>query len=169
MSLPTGDLFAGIVATFFAADLGGLHRLAVDDRRRGRRFLPCGDSHSLPQGVVDLLPQTFLPPSPEYRVNRLPFWKVVGQGSPLAACAIDVENSVDDFPTVHRRPSSLLPRRQQFADDLPLLVRDIAGIIRPIHGYGSVFLDLNHQRSGAVTFLSFHVNLKTASKLLGDL
>jgi hypothetical protein len=38
---------------------------------------------------------------------------------------------------------------------LPLLIRDIAGIIRPVHGYGSVVLDLIRQGAESQPFHAF--------------
>src|SRR5271157_4600746 len=147
MSLATGDLFARIVAPFFATDFGGLDRLTVDYRRRGRPLLSCGHPHPLPQCVVDLLPQALSSPSPKNSVNGLPIGKVVRQRPPLAARAIDVEDGIDDPAAIHWWTTSLLLRRQQSPDNLPLLVCDITGIICPVHGYGSVFLDRIYQKA----------------------
>jgi hypothetical protein len=90
---------------------------------------------------VELLPQSGLPPAPEHRVDGLPFREVDRQLSPLAAGADDVQDRVEDVSTVDRRSPALRGLWQERSEKLPLLVCQVAGIIRRAHRYGSVFLD----------------------------
>ena len=145
VSLAAGDLFAGVVASFFAP-FGRPDRLTVDDRHARRELFAHRLTQPPQECFVDLRPHTGFTPSPEKRVYRLPFGKVARQGAPLTAGAVEIEDGVDDPSSVDMKPADLSNPQQQSANQLPLFVRQTAGIIR-YHRYGSVFLDLRTKKA----------------------
>jgi hypothetical protein len=70
----------------------------------------------------------------------------VWQLPPLATGTVDVRDRIDDSATIDSRPAALGPFWEQRPDQLPLFVREIAGIILA-HRYGSVFLDLRTKQA----------------------
>ena len=72
--LAAGDLFARIVAPFFAS-FGRADRLAVDDRRRGRAPLADAAPHSPAQGVVNSFPEPIDSANAETRCRRSSTWE----------------------------------------------------------------------------------------------
>ena len=95
--------------------------------------------------------------------EKIPAAGVERQLSPLAARADHVQDRVEDFASVDRRPATLPPLRQTRSDQLPLLVREIARIIRA-HRCGSVFLDTRFHEGGVVTVFIDSGNLKSPSR-----
>src|SRR5579884_764094 len=75
--LATADFLAAIVAPFAAA-LGSLDRLAVEDGRSRRRILAGLASNRRMQRVVDTQPQAVLTPAAEIGRHRTPGREVVG-------------------------------------------------------------------------------------------
>src|SRR5579884_2387880 len=75
--LATADFLAAIVAPFAAA-LGSLDRLAVEDGRGRRSFLTGLASNRRMQRVVDTQPQAVLTPAAEIGSHRTPGREVVG-------------------------------------------------------------------------------------------
>src|SRR5690606_39300395 len=61
--LAAGDLFAAVVAAFFAA-FRRTDGLTVDDSHTGSRFLAVLPAHFLPQRIVNPLPNAGLSPTP---------------------------------------------------------------------------------------------------------
>src|SRR5436190_6018431 len=152
MSFATSHLFAGIVATN-AANFRGFYALAVENRGAGFGLSPLCTTQSLAEFVVNLLPQAPELPLPEQIVNRSPLGKVARQLAPLTACAVHIQNGIDHLPPANSaRPADTAGRRQQRFDQLPLLVGQIAGIISPIHGCGSICVFEAQQEDGAVPF-----------------
>jgi len=73
MSFPTRDLLAGIIATR-AAHLGGLDRLAINDRGCRLGLAPRALSNSATQRIVDPFPRAILLPRSEIVIDQLPRW-----------------------------------------------------------------------------------------------
>ena len=80
----------------------------------------------------------------------------------LAAGAIDIKDRIEDLTAVGRRPAAFAGFGQASLQHGPLIVRDIAIIIRA-HRCGSVFLDFRNQVDGVVTVFIVSRNLKTRS------
>ena len=131
MPLPSLDFLAAVVAPLFPADLGRLHRLAVDAGRAGGRFAASCDADLRPQRVDQLLPRAVVAPLGEVVVDRALGEQVVRQHVPLATAAIDKQNRVDDLAQIAlpRTPEAVRAiRRQQWRKKAPLFVREIRGI-----------------------------------------
>jgi len=134
MSLAPLDFLAPVVAALRAADLGGLRRLAVDARGAGRRFATGFDADSRSQRVHHRLPHAIVAPLGEVVVDRALRQQVVRQHVPLAARAIEVQQSVHHFPHVggSRTPAVNRPGSgNQRLQDGPLFVSQIRGIGLP--------------------------------------
>src|SRR5262245_11978873 len=91
-------IFFSAVVPLGATGLGRLHRLAVQDTGTGGRLSPGQGANLGPQGGVDLLPDTSVPPGVEVVGYGLPGREVVGQQTPGAAAPGQVEDGVDDLP-----------------------------------------------------------------------
>src|SRR5436190_23785305 len=147
MPLTTGDLLARVVASFFAP-FRRANRLTVHDCHTGRRLLATLLSNSSAESLMNSLPDTVSTPAPEDGVNRLPLGKIMRQCSPLTTCSIDVQDRVENQPPTNGPPATLRLLGQQAPQNLPLSVRQIAGILFA-HRYGSVFLDLKTKKAEA--------------------
>ena len=128
LSFSAGDLFPRIIATF-CATLAGTNRLVVNDRGGGSRFLSTLFSLFLSQRVVDLLPSSVFPPFPKDSVDRAPIGIVFRQHSSLASSRPDRQNGIDNSPPIDRSTASPDARWKQLPKNLPLPVRQIAGIL----------------------------------------
>ena len=131
MPLPTLDFLAAVVAPLFPADLGRLHRLAVDAGRAGGRVAARRDANLRPQRVDQLLPRAVVAPLGKVVVDRALGKQVVRQHVPLATAAIDKQNRVDDLAQIGlpRTPEAIRAvRRKQRLQKAPLFVREIRGI-----------------------------------------
>src|SRR5436309_498102 len=114
--------------------LGGTHRLAVDDPRRRGRLLAGLHPHLSSQRRVDRHQQTAVAPAAKVLPDIRPGRQVVGQGAPLAAGAILVEDGVPDLPPgVLRRTPRLLRLRHRPLEDLPLGIAQITGVGLTFH------------------------------------
>src|SRR4051812_38318425 len=143
--LATGNIFACIVASFFTP-FRRANRLTVHDRHAGRGLLSTVLSDLSAESLIDSLPQTVSSPTPENGVHGFPLRKVMRQRSPLAACSIHVHDRIQNQPPTNGPPATLRLLRQQAPQNLPLSVRQIAGILFA-HRYGSVFLDLRTKKA----------------------
>src|SRR5262249_9066350 len=85
------------------------NRLAIDDRHAGSRFLAVRLPDSSAQGLVNFPPHAIATPTPEDRVHRLPLRKIMGQRSPLATHAIDVQDGIQNPPPTNRPSTTLRP------------------------------------------------------------
>ena len=87
------------------------------------------------QGNVDLLPHSCQAEPPVLAVNGAPRREVRGQHAPRATAAHKVEDGVDHFASINNaRASARLGWRNQWRDDLPLFVAEVAGIAWSFHG-----------------------------------
>lgn len=86
------------------------------------------------------------------------------QHPPLAAAAHHIQNRIDHSTTANRRTTTPASRRQQPPNDLPLPVRQVAGILPcNSHRYGS-FLGTFWKR-GVVALFHNSSNFKTPSEI----
>lgn len=130
-----------------AAAVGGLHGLAVQDRRTRLGVATLQRTQRLPQDVVDVLPRSVEPPAAEVAVHRFPRGEVVRQHAPRTATAQDIQDAVDEFAVVILAGPPAWPGlREQMFDVVPLQVREIAGIRLPCHARR-----LTNRRKGAKT------------------
>src|SRR5207247_6911747 len=120
------DLLAAVVARL-PAGATALDRLAVEVGG-ARRALAAGLlARLVAQGVVDPLPGAVLAPLAEVVVGGGPGAVVLGQGAPLAAGAVDVEDGVHDVVEVDLAgPPARLGRREQGLKEGKLLVGQVA-------------------------------------------
>src|SRR5262249_45316185 len=138
MTFPARDLLSSIIATR-AAHLGGLDRLAIDDRCSRFRVAPGALPNSATQCIIDPLPCAILLPCGKIVIDQLPRWEVMGQHSPLATAPEYVENGVDDFPSrVLDRLRSRLGGWNQWLQDLPLLVGQVGRIWFPASRFSAL-------------------------------
>src|SRR5262245_1236515 len=137
MALAAGDLLAAVIAAF-ATDLGGFHRLAVDDGGTGTLLPTFGLPRGFAQGVVNPPPSAVQTPQPEYSIDRSPLGEVSRQITPRAARAIHIEDGIEHLASLDAlRGTDLRWTRQQRLNQLPLFVGQITGIMRAVHGFGS--------------------------------
>jgi len=131
MPLPALDFLAAVVAPLFPADLGRLHRLAVDAGRTGGRFASRCDADLRPQRIDDPLPSAVIAPLGEIAEDRALGRQVVRQHVPLATAAIEVQNRVDNLPEINVPRTAEIVRalwRQQRRNQIPLVEGEIRGI-----------------------------------------
>src|SRR6516165_6306835 len=113
-------------------------RPQMEKRGTGRFLASGGAAHCRPQAVVNRLPSAVKTPSPKDAINRSPLGKIVGQHSPRTAAAVDIQDRFNHTaPVDGPRRSHLARLRQQRFNQLPLLIRKIAGIMVSFHGLGS--------------------------------
>src|SRR5690349_8503423 len=99
------DFLARIVAPL-AANFGGPHTLAVDNRGTGSPLAPFGVPEFLAELVVNRLPHAVQSPLPKQIVHCSPLWTIVGQLTPLTACAVHVQNGVNHLSSTDLARSS---------------------------------------------------------------
>ena len=136
MALATVDLLAAVVAAR-PAHLGGLDRLAVDDRGGGPGGAPHHLACTLAQRGVDRLPQAAQAPLPKVVEHRLPRRKVSRQHPPGHAATQDVEDGIEDLVQNNgaSTPSALRLRKQRLEDRI-LFVGQITVVVfvtHPLH------------------------------------
>src|SRR6185295_4162573 len=95
MPLATSDLFARIVASFFAT-LCSTDRLTVHDRHAGCRLFAALLTDSSAESFMDSLPDPVSTPAPEDGVYRFPLGKIMRQCSPLTTGSIDVQDRIQN-------------------------------------------------------------------------
>src|SRR5918912_1160026 len=134
MALPAIDLLAAIKAALGPAAVGGLHRLAVNDRRRRTRLTASTQTDLLAQQAVDLFPDAGFAPVAEVVIDSFPTRKFVWQQAPGTAGADQVEDGLEDLAhIVLARPPSWLCRRDQWRQLIPLCISQICRIFSAIH------------------------------------
>src|SRR5262249_35253188 len=117
-----------------AARAAGLDRLAVD-AGGARRALAAGLlADLLAEGAVETLPGAVVSPLAEVVVGGGPGAVALGQGGPLAAGAVDVQDGVDDVVQVDLPGAAAgLGRREQRRDAGELGVGQVAGVVGGFH------------------------------------
>jgi hypothetical protein len=97
MSLAPPDFFPHIEAPFGTANGTGFDRLAVDDGGTGLSMAALLFANLHAQGLQDLIPDPFAGPSPKVVIDGAPGRKLMGQQSPRAPTAQDVEDGIDQL------------------------------------------------------------------------
>src|SRR5215510_7000653 len=118
------DFLAAIIATL-ATLCGRLHRLTIDTRSpwgwllRGRLlFADLGA-----QCIHYLLPRAIVSPLRKVFIDGALGQQIVWEQVPLAPCAVEVQNGVDDFAHVHRsRSPAGLRWGNKRLQDIPLII-----------------------------------------------
>src|SRR5262249_36629390 len=127
VAFASGELFRPIVAVWAAA-LGGLHRLAVEDGGAGRRLASGLLADAFAQDSVDLLPDPGKTPAATVRVHRGPRAVQAWQQAPLTPAAHDRADALEDPAQVHgARASTGLGWRQYRGENDPLLFTQVGG------------------------------------------
>jgi hypothetical protein len=86
-------------------------------------------SQVAPQLIVEAVERAVLLPVTEVSLHRLSRWKIVGQGSPLAAGAVDVQQSVDDLTAFALGGAATrFGCRDESFDLNPLRIGQVAGV-----------------------------------------
>ena len=98
----------------------------------GVGFFPLAFTHDTIQRVMNLLPNSGDSPTPKNRVNRFPLRKFPWQIPPLATCANQIKDRVNDPPTINRL-ATFLRFRQKFFNDSPLLFCQVCAILDLFH------------------------------------
>ena len=133
MALAAVDLLAAVIATR-PAHLGGLDRLAVDDRGGRLRGASHLLAHPLAQRGVDRLPQAAQAPLPEIVEDRLPGREASWQHPPGHAATQEVEDRVEDLVQHDRtRASSCFRSWKQGFKDRILFNGQITAVAFRIH------------------------------------
>lgn len=136
MTLATPDFLATVV-TPFDSSFGSSDGLIVDDGHCGLRFPVGGSSKLLSQRPVDLFPDSGADPLSVDSVDGTPVREVVVKHSPLTPGSDDILDGIDDPPTSDARTPVARGFRDESADQLPLPIREIAGILSLHHACGS--------------------------------
>src|SRR3954452_15975436 len=76
----------------------GLHRLTIENGRRGLRVAPGRQAYAFAQAAVDLFPKADLTPLPKVIVDRFPLRQIMRQQTPGNTPAQHVEHGIDDSP-----------------------------------------------------------------------
>ena len=128
MSLSPLCFFPSVKASLICL-FGCSSRLTINNSSGWFRFLSFDDSCYLPEFVMDFFKRSIpLPLSklPVYRAHR---WKIFREHSPLDSSFRDVEDGIHYFTDIDRSVSATsFCRWNQWADDLPFLIRHIRGI-----------------------------------------
>jgi len=130
MSLVARELLATIVAAD-TANAGCLDRLAIHDAVTRLRIASL--THPLPfaKGGVRSLPGPIESPGMEVMVDRLPWWELPWEQSPVTASSDNVEDAVADrAPGPFGRPTSRLGSRNRRFQNVPLGIGQIGRIGR---------------------------------------
>ena len=133
ISLSTSNFLATVVSaapTSFAR----IDALAIDASSAGLYFLARCFKHSdCPnQPIVNPLKRAIVTPFGEVVVHRTLWKQVMGDHVPLATAAALIQDRVEHFPHVNAPRTTafatLASWGYQFANDLPLMVGEVAGI-----------------------------------------
>src|SRR6202041_2089560 len=133
MTLAPCDLLVAVVAarTAYFRSLDGL---CVDAAGAGRGVAPLLLPHGLTQGIDEALPGAVVAPKGEVIVDGALGEQVMRQHVPLAAGAVLIEQSVQDFAHLDLpRPPARFGRWNQGSQEIPLGVGQV-GRVRLAHG-----------------------------------
>src|SRR5687767_15931527 len=97
MPLAAAHLLATVVAALLATLLGGLDRLAVDDRDTGLVVAAGLVAHVAAEHDREFVPDAAVGPGAEVVVAGPPGRELVGQQTPLAAATDQIQQGVDDL------------------------------------------------------------------------
>src|SRR5208337_1291322 len=129
MPLAPLDFLASVVTPFLAANLGGLHRLALDTHRIGSSLAAFLGTNLDTKRIDELGPSAVVAPLREVFVHSTLGKQVMREHVPLATGAIEVLDRVDDLPHIDdTRPTAVLARWNQRLQDGPLCVGQVGRI-----------------------------------------
>src|SRR5579871_3964915 len=167
VTLGTVDLLAGIKASDFIA-FGALDRLAIEDGRSGLGFAPMGMTELSAKVVVELDPEAAENPVAVVGVKDRPGREVLRHVAPLATCANDVENPIEDFAIrMFTRTARLREWLEEVIYEIPLFIAQIRGILYLRHSSilpTVVGHRLSSQKYFFTLFLASRTSLQTGSK-----
>ena len=158
MPLAAFDPFAGVI-THGAAVTRRLHTLTVQNRGRGPAALVVGAPHERAQGIVEGGPLVVERPSPEDMINGFPRRKVGGQIAPRAATFDDIEDGIQDAPSVGGRASALGGFGKHRFEVSPLGVGEVGFVYGVFHAPTEAALKMSRrirQRMSIYSSLFFH-------------
>ena len=136
--------------------------LAVDDRHGWGWLLAGRFPNHFTKTVMHLLPRAVPLPVAKHAVHSVPMGKFLGQVPPLTPGPIPVQDRVENTPPINRLATSLFRLWQDFFDDSPLFVGQIAGILRTTHCYDS-FRGDGSATPGVEAIFRAYGNFKTRS------
>lgn len=129
MPLPPLDFLAAVVTALLAADLGRLHRLAVDADGTGSRFAAFRGANLAAERIDHVLPGAVVAPLGEVVVDGALGEQVVGEHVPLAARPVEVKDGIDDLPHIHfPRPPPMTAGGNHRFEDRPLSIGQVRRI-----------------------------------------
>ena len=130
LEITSVDLLARVEPAHRRADgVGAPDRLSVHAARRGHRIPAFSVAHPVPQRVVQPVHQAVLAPPLEVPEHRRPRRKVMGQLTPRASGAIQVQDRLHNAATrMHRGTTTPAWLRHQRFDQRPLRVGEIGWI-----------------------------------------
>lgn len=125
VSLATIDLFACVVAAFFA-HLRAFDGLAVDNRSAGLGFASFELAQVFSQVIVNFFQEPIDLPETEVMIDRAPRGEVLGQVAPLATGFHDIEDRVEQLPEgMHPWPAVFGRLGEAVIDVLPFVVSEV--------------------------------------------
>lgn len=113
--------FHGIIALFGPTHRPGFHRLAIQHSHTGVGIVSCAHAHLAMKRLPDVFPDPLALPSAELPVDGSPVGQVVRKQAPRTATAQDIQNGVDDLPTLVDGRSALgVDVRDQWLQNVPI-------------------------------------------------
>lgn len=112
--------------------IGGAHRLAVEDRRRGRGWPAAALAVGHDEGMVDALSDTLALPAAQIIIDRLPWGQIMGQKPPRHADPQKIEDGIHQFAGCRLpRPAAGLRMGDHGRDQIPLSVSQVSVVSPP--------------------------------------
>ena len=131
VSLSAADHFAWVIAAFRSSNVRRLHTLAIDNGNGRRRLLAYRLAAAFAKSVMNSLPRAIISPEPNDSVDGFPFGKAMRKRPSLTSISIDIPDGIDHLASIHWWTSATAASSHKILDNLPLLVRKIAGITLP--------------------------------------
>ena len=120
----------------------GLHTLAIQNRRRRLRSFVVGFPDEDAQRVGEGRPLVVKSPFSEDMVNGFPRWKVHGQIAPRDAALNDIEDGIQDAPSVGGRTSALGKLGEHGKKIVPLSVSKACVVYSVFHALTEAALNI---------------------------
>ena len=132
------DRFAWVIAAFRSSNVHRLYTLTMDNGNGQRRLLAYRLAAAFAKSVMNLMPRAIISPTPKDGVDGFQIGKVMKKRPPLTFIVTDILDGIDHLASIHWWTSATAASSHKILDNLPLLVRKIAGIILPWNFFGSV-------------------------------
>lgn len=132
MSLAAFDPLAGVIANT-AAVPRGFYALTVQDRCRWPASLAVISPNEGAQCVVERGPLVVAYPLPEDMVNRFPSGKVPGQITPRTATLDEIQDGIEDAPSINGWTSAFGRFREHWFEVSPLGIRETGLVYGDFH------------------------------------